>query len=63
MPFGYVIRHIIALINITSILEDLCDNGVIRDSWSWKRPMLPNIYDYINYDDDLRACCHVEMQT
>ena len=63
MPFGYVIRHIIALINITSIFEELCDNNVIRESWSWKRPSLPNIYDYINYDDDLRACCHIEMHT
>ena len=54
IPFGIVLRHIIALISVTSILEELCDKSVIRESWTWNRPMM-------DFDDDLRGMCHVEM--
>ena len=39
------------------------DEGVFREIWTWSKPILPNIYDYITYDDDLRAIAHVTRPT
>ena len=56
-------NHLLQILVLLSIIEQLCNLNKLRIPWTWKHPHLEDIYKHITYDADLQILSRMTLDT